>query len=360
VVAGGDVNLGRGLGKQILRGDQVSPFAAIQPVLGSADLRFVNLESQLSDQGGETQSSENMLIFTGPPGGADVLARARIDVVSLANNHVWDYGQEAFLQTLQNLRRVGVAQVGVSAEPGRMYEPTVLQRDGWSIALFAVTDIWNQGPIHKHRARDHVAWAKTEMLEGKVAAARQAHDIVLLSYHGGDEYLNMPMAWSRKFIRAMMEAGADAVIGHHPHVPHGVGWFGDRPAFYSLGNLVFGMHREYRWTGTSFLARLTFRRSGRTTELEVEACPYRILGGAPVPFDGPAKPALERRFQRHLKFISVTVGGTQIGEPGAHSCMRLAPPEQRRDDRQAHRRGRRRPRGGVPAASSLGAARLAR
>jgi poly-gamma-glutamate capsule biosynthesis protein CapA/YwtB (metallophosphatase superfamily) len=201
-----------------------------------------------------------------------------------------------------------------------------LRKHGWSVALFAVTHIWNQGPIQTHPGRNYVAWAAFDKLRDGLRKARREHDLVLVSYHGGSEYVDVPMNWTRDFVRAVMNAGADAVLGHHPHVPHGVGWSGDRPIFYSLGNLVFAMHSDHPWTGTSFFARLTFSRD-RT--LLVEACPYHILGHIPMLFEGKTKAARERAFSHHLRRISVAVGGTRIGEPGAHSCLPLEPPEQR-------------------------------
>jgi len=334
IVAGGDVNLGRGIGQQLLRGENVNPFEPLGEVFRSADLRFVNLESQLSDQGGETQSKRNPLIFTGPPQGAALLARAQIDVVSLANNHMWDYGGKALLETMAHLRKAGVAYVGASETKGQMYEPTVLRRRGWSVAFFAVTHIWNQGPLKEHPAKHYVAWAEElERMRVSVIRAKREHDVVLVSYHGGSEYVDVPMAWTRAFAKVVMNAGADAMLGHHPHVPHGVGWFGERPAFYSLGNLVFHMHRDHPWTGTSFLARLTFSRDEAGPDLRVEACPYRILGVTPIPFEGKVKEPLEQSFRRHLKLVSVAVGRTQVGEPGAHSCMRLEPPTKKSQKR---------------------------
>jgi poly-gamma-glutamate capsule biosynthesis protein CapA/YwtB (metallophosphatase superfamily) len=104
-------------------------------------------------------------------------------------------------------------------------------------------------------------------------------------------------------------------------VPHGVGWYDGRPAFYSLGNLVFPMHKDYPWTGTGFVARLTFTSRGR---LSVEACPYRILGHTPMPFEDKDRAAQNRRFVRHLSHVSITVGGTTIGEPGPDGCMPLS------------------------------------
>jgi poly-gamma-glutamate synthesis protein (capsule biosynthesis protein) len=322
VLFGGDVNLGRGAGQQILKDPRYDPFHGLTQLFATADLRSVNLESQLSDQNGQTQHPVNHLVFTGPPSGADVLARARIDLVSLANNHAWDYGKGAFFETLANLDRAGVRYAGASREPSKMYEPTVLRVKGWSVAVFGVTDIWNQGPIQEHEGRNHVAWAAFKLLEAELARARRKFDLVFVHYHGGGEYQDVPMQWTRNFVSQVMGAGVDAFFGHHPHVPHGVGWNGTKPAFYSLGNLVFAMHSDYPWTGTSFMARVTFHGDGR---LEAEACPYHILGHVPLPFDGKPKEARERAFARHLELISVATGGTVVGAPGALSCMPLTP-----------------------------------
>jgi hypothetical protein len=324
VVAGGDVNLARELGQLILKEPKLAdPFRSVKPILDSADLTFVNLECQLSDQDGETQSPLNRLVFTGPPGGADLLARSGIDLVSLANNHMWDYGKKALMQTFDNLERAGVAYVGASRERDRMYEPTIIEKNGWSIAVFAVTHIWNQGTITTHEGRFHVAWARYDILHKKLEKARREHDLVLFSYHGGSEYIQMPLEYTKEFIRPVMRSGVDAVIGHHPHVPQGIGWYEGRPIFYSLGNLVFRMHSEYPETGASFLARLTFRKGEGLTK--VEACPYHLHYENPTLFTGPTRGAREQSIRGHLRRLSTYVGGTYVGEPGEHSCMELRP-----------------------------------
>jgi poly-gamma-glutamate capsule biosynthesis protein CapA/YwtB (metallophosphatase superfamily) len=330
VVAGGDVNLGRGCGQKILADPGYDPFAALAPLLGAADIAFANLESQLFDNRGETQSPDNLLIFCGPPGAAPVLARAGFDVVSTANNHAWDYGKQALFDTMTHLERAGVAYVGTSHEPRAQYEPVVLRRKGFSVALFAVTQIWNQGPLESHPAREYVANAEVAELVPRIESARREHDIVLVSYHGGSEYIDMPVQRTREFVRTVMSAGADAVLGHHPHVPHGVGWHEGRPAFYSLGNLVFSMHRDYKWTGMSFIARLTFASDGdrkRPRIERVEACPYHIVGHRPMLFEGAVGAARRNAFRRHLAHISVTVGGSRIREPNEDGCLPLEPPD---------------------------------
>lgn len=277
-MAGGDVNLGRGVGTRLLADPDYDPFVAVEKIFRTADVVFANLESPLSYQTGETQSPREPMVFTGPPGGADTLAKAGIDIVSVANNHSWDYGLEGFSQTLDNLNIAHVHYAGGSLKRNEQYHPTVLKVGGWSVALFAVTEVWNPGAFERHEGRDYVAWADIEKLRPELARARKENDVVLVSYHGGKEYQENPSVEQIVFSRAVMALGVDAVIGHHPHVPQSVAWFGDRPAFYSLGNLVFGVHRDHEWAGRSYLARLTFFSNGKR---RVEACPFVIDGHSP-------------------------------------------------------------------------------
>jgi poly-gamma-glutamate capsule biosynthesis protein CapA/YwtB (metallophosphatase superfamily) len=322
-VAGGDVNLGREQGQRILRDPKYDPFSYLGGWLSGADLTFVNLESQLSDQKGETQSPIMKLVFTGPPGGAEVIKAAGIDIVSLANNHAWDYGKKAFLETLDNLERAGVPYVGVSREPGKQYDKTVVEVGDWSVAFFAVTHIWNAGSFSKHVGRDHVGWASWGALKKKVALAKQEHDLVFVSYHGGVEYGDLPYPPTKDFIKAAMADGVDVVLGHHTHVPMGIGFHDrGRVALYGLGNLVFDKRSDKRWERTSFLARFTFRKNG-TRKLEL--CPYDLRGYSPHPFSPERREAAEAELGAHLGKISEPFGGLRLGSRSADGCLEALP-----------------------------------
>jgi hypothetical protein len=322
VLAAGDVNLGRDIGQRILRDSNFDPFADLRPLLSNADVSFANLESPLSDQNGETQHPEKRLVFVGPPSGAALVARAPFHVVSVANNHVWDYGERGFLDTLDALDGAGVRYAGASRRPGEQYRPIVLSVNGWSIALFAVTHIWNPGTFETHEAADRVAWADTTAVVAAVTRARTEHDIVLVSYHGGREYSDTPAQEPLDFAKAVTKAGANAVLGHHPHVPQGVGWFSQRPVFFSLGNLVFNKYRDVSWTARSFIARLTFGTDG---SLAVAACPYSIEDGVPRRATESTWPSWQTVFRSHLRRTSAfaSVAGTEVGPPDEHGCLSL-------------------------------------
>jgi Bacterial capsule synthesis protein PGA_cap len=322
IVAGGDVNLGRECGQAILADAHYDPFRFMAPLWGDADLRFVNLESQLSEQDGETQSPRNRLIFTGPPGGAETLARAGIGVVSTANNHAWDYGRGALFETLDNLARARVKSAGTGRTLDEAYTPAVIDARGRRIAVVAVTQIWNDGPIEQHEGRNYVAWARLHRVRVALERARQEADFVILSYHGGAEYVDAPIDSTRRFIDGALKTGLiDVVIGHHPHVPQGVGFRQGRPVFYSLGNFVFAGHDWAPWTLVGFVARLELDGDGH---LRASACPVALEGHVPKPV-AAGDPRSEKA-RAHLIETSTSVGGASVGAADARGCFPIEGP----------------------------------
>jgi poly-gamma-glutamate capsule biosynthesis protein CapA/YwtB (metallophosphatase superfamily) len=123
---------------------------------------------------------------------------------------------------------------------------------------------------------------------------------------------------TRWLAETMIDAGADAFIGHHPHVPQGMTFHRERPIFFSLGNLVFGPLADRPWTGRGFLARLTFAR-GRAPR--VEACPYQIDGYEPKPAQGDA----EREIAERIGTLSGAPKHTRLGTSQANGCFSLTP-----------------------------------
>lgn len=323
MLAGGDISFGRLVGQMLLRDPGADFFSSLRPWMEAADVRFANLEGPLSDQHGETVKPGQPLVFTGPPVGAGALARAGFGVVSTANNHAWDYGEGALLETLALLDRAGVRHAGTGRDRDEARRAAVIDVGGFRLAVLAVTDIWNQGELSRHPADAFVARADTGLLAEAVRAARTEADAVVVSYHGGDEYTDEPLGRTRALLRAAVDAGADAVFGHHPHVIQGVEWYRGKPIFYSLGNLLMRMHRDHPWTELGYMARVELRRGAPPT---VEACPFRILGVEIRPLAAdPARVLHERRFFGHLQAISARLGGVSAASPDADGCARVEP-----------------------------------
>lgn len=265
VLVGGDVNMGRQIGQKILAGDINYPFAKISPTLKEADITFVNLESQLADLGGETQSPTNEFRFAGPPESAQSLANAGIDIVSLANNHMWDYGQERLFETMNHLETAGIAYVGASKNPEQKWTPNIMEIKGHKVGWLAMTTLLNG--YEKTGADEYVAFDDIEKLQQSIADLRPQVDWVLVSVHTGNEYQTAPEKETIALMRGIIDAGADAVIGHHPHVPRPIEVYNNKPIFYSLGNFAFWQPFSFA-TQHSFLARLTLdKKEGLNYEI---------------------------------------------------------------------------------------------
>ncbi|MDD5605878.1 MAG: CapA family protein [Patescibacteria group bacterium] len=253
VLAGGDVNLGRQTGQEILAGNIDYPFQNITGILQSADITFVNLESQLADLNGETQSPTNEYRFAGPPQGALALHNAGIDIVSIANNHMWDYGQERLQETINNLNAQEIVYVGADMLPENRFAAKILEVRGQKIAFLAFTDLLNG--YEKSGADQYVAFGDEDACIAEIKQVREFADWVLVSLHAGAEYTAKPTARTIELAHTFIDAGADAILGHHPHVPHPIEIYKDKPIFYSLGNFAFWQPFTF-WTQNSFLIKL--------------------------------------------------------------------------------------------------------
>ena len=292
-LAVGDINLGRRLGQKILAGDTLHPFRNVLEVFAAHDVVFGNLESALSDQNGETEHPSSNMIFTGPPAGARALQLGGVDVVSTANNHALDYGERGRRETLELLRGAGIAFAGTvddssaargASSPG----PAFLERNGIRFALFACTAIMNQpGEGWKKQ----VAPADTSILLPLLRKVRDSADVVVVSYHGGDEYSDRASAATARFAREIIDGGADLFLGHHPHVPYGIERRGRGLIVHSLGNFVFLQPSRF-WTRWSYALSAEFTKGPHGTELT----DYAVL---------PVRCGFQPEFARGLEADSV-------------------------------------------------------
>jgi len=318
VLAGGDVDLSRRTGQRILRDPNLDPLRDIRPIFQQADIRFANLESQVCDLDGVTVHPDNPLVFAAPPGAAAVLKRSSFDVLSTANNHAWDFGKRCLVETIDRLQSVGIRTVGTTADGGDPLTPVVIEKRGQKVAFFAMTAIFNDGPLRRHVAAPFVAYADMKDLARKIAAIRPEVRWVVASVHIGQEYADQPVDANRAVLAAAIDAGADVVVGHHPHTPQRVEFHHGKPIAMSLGNLVFHEHRDHPWTGWGLLARVTLH--GDTARLEV--CPYRLADAAPKALDA----AQEALFWSHWDAISKGPSVAKRGARAPDGCVAMLPP----------------------------------
>lgn len=296
----GDVSFGRSVGQEILAGRIDFPFDSAASLL-RADLVFVNLESQLTDQHGETQHPTDRLIFCGPPQAAQSLKRAGITIVSTANNHAFDYGLKGLLETIALLNEAGIAFVGTQADSAGPIRPLIVEKNGIRLGFVAYTEFVNV----KGNWRGRISLFDTRTAREQIRQLRaEGANIVIASYHGGAEYVDESPQRTRQQMRLLIDAGADIVLGHHPHVPQGIERYKGGLLFLSLGNFVFYQPQRY-WTQRSIGAELTFMRDDTGVRLiRARLLPLRV-GQQPSPLhDANERQELLRRI-RSLSNVSI-------------------------------------------------------
>jgi len=235
----GDVMLSRAVMAQIKAGsgDWREPFAGFADWLASADITVGNLETAVTD-GRRVGLTE--MVFRADPEAATALADVGFDVVSLANNHTPNFGQAGLANTFRHLNEAGVRYVGAGPDDFAAWQPVYVQKNGLVFGFVAVND-GDVVPSHYAAApgRAGTAVANEERLQNAVSEARLAADVVVLLLHSGSEYSPRPNGRQTVWAKAAIDAGADLVIGHHPHVVQTLEYYKDRPIIYSLGNFVF-------------------------------------------------------------------------------------------------------------------------
>ena len=241
----GDIMLDRGVAVAIRSagaGDYQFPFAQIKDTLSAADLTFGNLEGPLSDQGVDRH---NLYSFRMKKAAAPALAAAGFDVLSIANNHIGDWGTEAFLDTIQNLEQRGLVVVGGGSNLETASTPKIINVNGLKIGFLGFTDV---GPdwLAAGPDRPGILLAVNPDRRQIIAKAKQVSDVLVVSFHWGDEYTEGPTGRVRQLAREAIEAGATLVIGHHPHVIHSPERYGEGLIAYSLGNFVFDQYFSKR------------------------------------------------------------------------------------------------------------------
>jgi poly-gamma-glutamate synthesis protein (capsule biosynthesis protein) len=270
---GGDVMLCREVGRRIrASGDPAHPFRKIAPLLKSADLTFVNLESPFADRG---PGGESGLIFRARPETIAGLVEAGVDVASTANNHARDCGDYGVEYTASWLRRHNIEPAGSAETAEKAHQGVVLARHGIRFGFLGYT--YDQSNGNWRNVDQRVALADAYEMRRDVLRLRQRADVVIVSMHHGIEYARQPAAAQMVFARMAIDAGASLVIGHHPHVIQPVEHYRGGVIFYSLGNLVFD---QFQRVETQHGAIADVRFLG-TRLASAEVIPVRITHDGP-------------------------------------------------------------------------------
>jgi poly-gamma-glutamate capsule biosynthesis protein CapA/YwtB (metallophosphatase superfamily) len=232
----GDIMLSRGIGEIMEKNKNWHyPFIEIGETLKGADLTFGNLEGPISKNGTNMGS---IYSFRADPRTIEGLAYSGFDVLSVANNHIWDYGAPAFEDTLQILNGNGMSPVGGGFSFDEAHSVVVRDVKGTKIAFLAYTNLL-PGSLGSKECKRCVAFPTKEQIVIDIEKAKTEGDIVVVSFHWGDEYKTIHNSYQETFAHTAIDAGADLIIGHHPHVIQDTEKYGGGYIAYSLGNFVF-------------------------------------------------------------------------------------------------------------------------
>jgi poly-gamma-glutamate synthesis protein (capsule biosynthesis protein) len=258
------------------------PFAVTGDILRSADIALGNLECPLSTRG---EPIDKRFLFRAHPRNLAALSGAGIDIVSVANNHLLDFGEEAMRDTLEGLEDSGISYIGAGLSAEEAHRPVIMEVRGVKIAFLAYAAIRWKGSSEVP-TETRVAFAEVDRVWEDVRRAKEQADLVVVIMHLGTEYQSQPNAEQLAVSQAAVEAGADLVIGHHPHVVQETASYLRGFIAYSLGDFVFDMLWEEE--GAILRAFLTARGLERAEVIPVEIVdgvqPRPLLGeeGAPV------------------------------------------------------------------------------
>lgn len=239
----GDCMFGRLVNEVLENAPPEYPWGDTLPILHSADWRLCNLECVISDRGVPWSLSPKVFHFRSAAKNIAVLEAARINAVSLANNHVLDYGYDAMFEMLGILDRAGIAHSGAGANYAQASRLATAEVSGRKIGLFAFTD--NEPDWEAGADWPGVFYVPTDLKDSRAAKLldiirerREAVDFLIVSAHWGSNWGYSPPQEHVVFAHALIDAGADLVFGHSCHVFRGIEFYRGRPILYSAGNFV--------------------------------------------------------------------------------------------------------------------------
>ncbi len=319
LVAGGDVLPGCWLNSYLERHGDDYPYTAIAPIFQAANIGLVNLECPLSHRG--LRYRKKKFTFRAKPTAAAALYRAGINAVSLANNHMLDFGPTALFDTIEALDQAGVACAGAGANLPEARRPACIYLPGCGFIAMLSYSLTYPSAFWATANRPGTALARIPYLQEDVSSAAAWADLVVVCFHWSGELVTHPRAYQLQYGHAAIDAGAKLVIGTHPHILQGMEWYHNGLIVYSLGNLAFGGGRSRRAIHSA-LVKITFDKAGNlqaawTLPLTVDNLATQFV---PAPLSGsPAEVVFQKLRHRSqawgTRFLVETSGWARILPP---------------------------------------------
>ncbi|KKQ71453.1 MAG: SH3 type 3 domain-containing protein, poly-gamma-glutamate synthesis protein (capsule biosynthesis protein) [Candidatus Peregrinibacteria bacterium GW2011_GWC2_39_14] len=310
MIAVGDIMLSRVVDQKMRTNKNYEyPFLRTAEYLKSADFAFGNLETAITP-GRPVVTGE--MSFRADPENASVLKKMNFEIISLANNHTPNFGQKGLKDTFESLDKAGVKFAGAGLNKTAAAAPVYIEKNGFKFAFLAYNDL-DVVP------KSYFAWDtnagtnpmyEDEMIKA-VKDAKNNADFVIVSMHSGIEYVPHPSTRQVNFAHAAIDAGAEIVIGHHPHVIQDVEKYKGKYILYSLGNFVF----DQMWSRET--------REGLTAKIDFTKAGVASINFEPILIEDYSQPRLfsaadKENLLNSTRFVKTNADSVFINQEGYH------------------------------------------
>ncbi len=298
-LAVGDIMLSRNVAAKMAKAkNPLLPFSQMEELLLNTDFNLGNLESPFS--GKDTYPKTGSLVFNAPRWAAQGLREYNFKVLSLANNHAFDQGLKGLSYTKNYLRQNNIQGIGIGQNLTEAWQPAVVEVKGVKIGFIAAS----YASLNDNGQKTNSQVARIEdliNLKSAIAQAKISADLVVVNMHAGIEYKHQPNSAQIKFARAAIDAGADLVVGHHPHWVQTMEKYQGKYIFYSLGNFIF----DQMWS-TETRQGLALKVIATKEDRQVKLAKLELL---PVIIDNYSTPRLAN--PKEAKVILESIGVAQ-------------------------------------------------
>ncbi|SFI93709.1 poly-gamma-glutamate synthesis protein (capsule biosynthesis protein) [Paenibacillus sp. UNC496MF] len=286
----GDILLAASVEKLMLKNGYGYPYAKARNYLQLSDITAANLETPVTLRG--TPAPNKQYVYKASPDALPALIDSGVDLVNLANNHTLDQGEVGLLDTIGYLNKVKLPNVGAGRNDAEAFKPVIKEANGIRVAYLGLTRVvpvgsWKAGPNHPGLAESY----DPSRAVAAIKKAKAEADVVVVMVHWGTELADLPNADQKRLGHAYIDAGADLVVGSHPHVLQGFESYKGKWIAYSLGNFVFSGMPDKRTADTGVLDAAC----GAGGACSLAFHPMRAVQSQPAPLEGEEAAALLKR-----------------------------------------------------------------
>lgn len=284
----------------------------MQTIFNEQDYVLANLESPLTDK---SSPIPKRFSFRAPTVYADSLKKVGFTHLFLANNHTNDHHRKGLSNTFNALKEAGIIGIGYGKTHSESCEPIFIEKQNTKIAVFSVVRVPLENWFQMENKPSICQLGTAELVEKiKQLKKKEPQTIIIISLHWGTEYKFLPKVEQRKEAHLLTQAGADAIIGHHPHVTQCIEFINKKPVFYSLGNFVFDQEGEFK--DRCILAGLEIENNKINRIL---VYPLQIKNNIPQFFSNSDKDSVEKSiFENQLQNLSKNIRFEYIKQDSSH------------------------------------------